>query len=66
SFTSIDANISYSLGAVLRNESDTTLTIGVVNLTDQNPPFVDIAGSYDPRSGDPRGRRAYIKVGTKF
>ncbi len=66
SFTSIDANISYSLGEIFRNDSDTTLTIGVVNLTDQNPPFVAISGSYDPRSGDPRGRRVYIKVGTKF
>lgn len=42
------------------------ITAGVVNITDKAPPFVNIAGSYDPRTGDPRGRRAYLKLKVRF
>lgn len=66
SFTSIDANVSFGLGAILRRDSDTRLTFGVINAADQDPPFVAIAGNYDPRSGDPRGRRVFVKVGTSY
>ena len=66
SFTSIDFQYRLDFGAFLRSNSQTSLTLGVINATDEDPPFVDVAGSYDPRTGDPRGRRVYIKLGTKF
>ncbi|MGK0292320.1 MAG: iron complex outermembrane receptor protein [Porticoccaceae bacterium] len=66
SFTSIDAQYSYSLGEFLREGSDSTLTIGVVNLADEEPPVIAIAGNYDSKIHDPRGRRVYVKFGTKF
>lgn len=29
---------------------------------DALPPFVNTAGSYDPRSADPRGRRVFLRL----
>ena len=55
-FATFDANIAVDLTGAL------TLRTGVVNLTDAPPPFVNIAGSYDPRSADPRGRRVFLRM----
>lgn len=66
SYTQIDAQIGMSFGEVLRTDSDTTITLGVSNLTAENPPFVAVSGSYDPKTGDPRGRRVYIRLATSF
>ena len=55
-FSTLDANIAVSLVPNVR------LRVGVVNMTDEPPPFVNIAGSYDPRSADPRGRRAFLRL----
>ncbi|ALU45402.1 hypothetical protein [Pseudoalteromonas rubra] len=62
SFNTIDLQYSVNLGEVVRENSETRLIAGIVNAPDEDPPFVAIAGSYDPRTGDPRGRRAYIKI----
>ena len=66
SFTTLDANIRLSLGALLRSGSEASITLGVANLFDQDPPFVNIAGSYDPRSSDPRGRRVFLSFGLEI
>lgn len=66
SFNTIDLQYNLDLGDILRDDSETTVTFGIVNVTDENPPFVAISGSYDPRTGDPRGRRAYLKLAAKF
>ncbi len=61
-FSTLDANATWSLGTWLGQESETSVTLGAANLFDADPPYVDIAGSYDPRSADPRGRRMYLQV----
>ena len=66
SFDQIDIQYNVSLGSFLREDSTTSLSVGVVNLFDEDPPFVAIAGSYDPRTGDPRGQRVYVKLGLDF
>ncbi len=66
SFGQVDLQYSLLLGSFLREESETSLTIGLINAFAEDPPFVAIAGSFDPRTGDPRGRRAYIKLGLSF
>ena len=65
-FTTLDANLSFDLGGLFRNWPATTLRLGVVNLTDEDPPYVNVAGSYDPRSADPRGRRLFIRLEARF
>ena len=59
-FSTLDANASWSVGTW--QGADTSLTVGAANLFDADPPHVNIAGSYDPRSADPRGRRVYVRV----
>ena len=66
SYGQVDLQYSLALGAQLYEDSDTTLTIGVINVFDEDPPFVEIAGNYDPRTADPRGRRVYAKLGFNF
>ena len=66
SFTTLDANVRWSLGGLLGNGLDASATVGAANLLGEDPPFVDIAGSYDPRSADPRGRRVFLALGLKY
>ncbi|MDE0659095.1 MAG: TonB-dependent receptor [Gammaproteobacteria bacterium] len=61
-FSTLDANATWSLGTWLVQASETSLTVGAANALDADPPHVNIAGSYDPRSADPRGRRVYVRV----
>ena len=65
-FTTWDANVAFDLGPMLRSRSSTTVRLGVINLTAEPPPFVNVAGSYDVRSADPRGRRAFVRLESKF
>lgn len=66
SFTSLDVQYSYSLGEWLRQGSDSTVTIGMVNVTDEDPPLIAIAGNFDSKIHDPRGSRVYVKFGVGF
>ncbi len=66
SFTTLDAQYSFQFGESLIEGTDTALTVGVINATNENPPLVRIAGNYDPKTGDPRGRRVYLKISTRF
>ena len=61
-FTTLDAQYSFRFGERLIEGMDTTVAVGVINATDENPPLVRIAGNYDPKTGDPRGRRVYLRV----
>jgi len=66
SFTTIDAQYSYTFSDLLREDSSSSISVGVINLTAEDPPFIGIAGNFDARTGDPRGRRVYVRVGTSF
>lgn len=65
-FTTFDANVTVGLGSIINDESSTSVTVGIVNAFAEDPPDVNINGGYDPRSADPRGRRVFVKLGTKF
>ena len=66
SFSTLDANVRWSFGGFSGKGPDASATVGVANLLGEDPPFVDIAGSYDPRSADPRGRRVFLALGLKY
>ena len=66
SFTTLDANVRWLLGGLLGGGTETSITLGAANLFDADPPYVAIAGSYDPRSADPRGRRLFVTLGMKM
>ena len=63
-FTTLDANVRWSFGGFpgLGAGNETTITLGAANLLDEDPPYVAIAGNYDVRSADPRGRRVFLGV----
>ena len=63
-FTTIDMNLRW----IWRNESwnmTNTIMVGLVNAFDVDPPRVNVAATYDPRSADPRGRRVYVSFAMK-
>ena len=66
SFATWDAGVAFDLGETIRSGSSTTVRLGVVNLTAEPPPFVNVTGSYDVRSADPRGRRAFIRLESRL
>ncbi len=65
SFTTLDANATWALGGRLGDRLDASVTLGAANLLAEDPPFVNIGGSYDPRSSDPRGRRLFVSFGLR-
>ena len=65
-FATWDVNIAFGLGNKRHTGTSTTVRLGIINLTDEPPPFVNVAGSYDVRSADPRGRRAFIRLETRL
>ena len=63
-FTTLDANVRWTFDGFpgLGAGQETTITLGAANLLDEDPPYVAIAGNYDVRSADPRGRRLFLGV----
>ena len=66
SFTTVDLQYRLELIGLLGPDADTALTAGILNITDEDPPYVNISGGYDPRTADPRGRRAYVLLSSRF
>ena len=66
SFTTLDLQYRLNLGRLFGPDADTSLTAGILNVTDEDPPDVNIGGGYDPRTADPRGRRAYALLSSRF
>jgi iron complex outermembrane recepter protein len=59
----IDAQYALILGHIAASP---TLSFGVINLTDEEPPHVATSGGYDSKVHDPRGRLLYAKTIFKF
>ena len=68
----VKAYIVYGLSGTYSGFKNTTVTLGVKNLLNTDPPFtahnVDFAAGagWDPRVGDPRGRAYTARVTYKF
>lgn len=60
-----DAQYNYQLALA---SVDTQISVGLLNLTDEEPPQVwdDANFSYDPRQHDARGRMAYLRLKFAF
>ena len=66
-YSTYDGQVSYQLG------KEWTITGGVINIGDVNPPYANYAasannfvGGYDLSYGDPRGRFVYGRVEFQF
>ena len=63
-----DVQYSVELGEVFDfgTTEHVTLTAGVINLTDEKPPFVNTNSGFEARVHDPRGRLAYVRLNIGF
>lgn len=68
SFTTLDLHGALHLSELFDNASlgDTTLALDIQNVFDEDPPFIDILGAYDPNEGSPIGRLVTVTVRTRF
>jgi outer membrane receptor protein involved in Fe transport len=66
SHTTIDAQFNVDLGRILETDADYVLTIGGINLTDENPPQVFTNSGFDSKVHDPRGRQIYARLAMQF
>lgn len=70
SYTTIDARLAYELNSGILKDS--TLALGVTNLFDRTPPFVNIAqsvnggGGFDPTLTNPVGRTVSVSLNKRF
>ncbi len=65
-FTTVDVQYALNLGQIFESLGDTRLTVGAINLFDQDPPFVATNGGFESRLHDPRGRVVYFELGLNF
>jgi outer membrane receptor protein involved in Fe transport len=67
-FRPIDSQVTvdaqYTL--TLRSQRAPRLTLGAINLFDEDPPRVRTSGGYDSKVHDPRGRMVYAKALFRF
>ncbi|MFQ3206369.1 MAG: iron complex outermembrane receptor protein [Glaciecola sp.] len=66
SHTTFDAQFNIDLGNIFETKSDYVLTVGGVNLTDENPPQVFTNAGFDSKVHDPRGRQIYARLAVQF
>lgn len=60
-----DAQYSYTFEDLFGSQS-TQFSVGVINVFDEDPPFVRTNGNFESRAHDPRGRRVYVRLKTSF
>lgn len=66
SHVTYDAQVNIDLGSLLDTETSYLLTIGGINLTDENPPQVFTNSGFDSKVHDPRGRQLYVRFAAEF
>jgi outer membrane receptor protein involved in Fe transport len=64
--TTFDAQFNVDLGRLMDTEANYVLTIGGINITDQDPPQVFTNAGFDSKVHDPRGRQIYARLAMQF
>lgn len=62
----IDAQLTFDLNYRLDLGENTTVLVGVQNLTDEDPAFARLDLNYDPFTGDPIGRTVRVGLRQRF
>lgn len=66
SHVTIDAQYNIDLGSMFETDNSYVLTIGGLNLTDEDPPQVFTNSGFDSKVHDPRGRQVYARLAVAF
>lgn len=62
----VDVQYSYELADLFGATGPTTLSLGAINMFDEEPPRLDDGPGYDSKIHDPRGRIVYGRVKVAF
>jgi outer membrane receptor protein involved in Fe transport len=66
SHVTFDAQFNVDLSALIDTQTSYLLTVGGINLTDENPPQVFTNSGFDSKVHDPRGRQIYARLAVEF
>jgi outer membrane receptor protein involved in Fe transport len=66
SIVTVDAQYNIDLGSVFNTEQSYVLTVGGINLFDEEPPQVFTNSGFDSKVHDPRGRQIYARLAVEF
>jgi outer membrane receptor protein involved in Fe transport len=61
-----DAQVNIDLGSMFETDGAYVLSLGGVNLTDEEPPQVFTNAGFDSKVHDPRGRQIYARLAVEF
>ncbi len=66
SFTSLDLQYNYAIADLFGSSEGTSLTLGILNAFDEDPPFAVGVQGFDSKVHDPRGQMVYVRVRQGF
>ena len=66
SHITIDAQYNVNLGDIMGTETSYLLSVGGINITDEDPPQVFTNSGFDSKVHDPRGRQVYVRLAVEF
>jgi iron complex outermembrane recepter protein len=66
SYTTLDLQYNYFTGRLFENSKGTTISLGILNAFDEDPPFAVGVQGFDSKVHDPRGRMIYIRARQSF
>ncbi|MGB3725882.1 MAG: hypothetical protein WA981_08960, partial [Glaciecola sp.] len=66
SHVTVDGQFNVDLGSLLDSEQNYLLTIGGINLMDEEPPQLFTNSGFDSKVHDPRGRQVYARIAVEF
>lgn len=61
-----DSTLTFDLSYNVNLPANVTLSLSVINLTDEDPSFARLDLNYDPFVGNPLGRYFKVGAGVKF
>jgi len=66
SHVTYDAQFNVNLSALFDTKTEYVLTVGGINITDEEPPQVFTNSGFDSKVHDPRGRQLYARIAIEF
>lgn len=66
SHVTVDAQYKVNLGEMFETDMSYVLSIGGINLTDEEPPQLFTNSGFDSKVHDPRGRQIYARLAIEF
>jgi hypothetical protein len=66
SHLTVDAQYNIDLGGLYDTEQSYVLTLGAINMFDEEPPQIFTNSGFDSKVHDPRGRQIYARLAIEF